>query len=122
MAKNFSKGIDRVFSPTVEHENVFRTTVKELDETIKEVKVTEQVPVPSATKEAKTENSKKKSDGKTIVGYNILYPKDLQKRIKRFCIEHDGIDMKDVFTQGAEMFMREFKEFKEFKEGDENGK
>jgi len=104
MAKNFSKGIDRVFSPTIEqHENVFRTTVKELDETTKDVKVTE--PVSPATKE----NNKKKSNDEIIVGYNILYPKDLQKRIKRFCIEHDGIDMKDVFTQGAIMFMNEYK-------------
>jgi len=46
--------------------------------------------------------------GKAVVSYNIRYSKELQKRIKRFCIENEGIDMKDVFTQGAIMFMDRF--------------
>jgi len=102
MAKNFSKGIDNVFSPTVkEQSSVFKATIKELDETKetnKEV-VTAEITPKTEPKPIKKEKSE------VYVCYNIRYPKDLQKRIKRFCIEHDGIDMKDVFTQGAIMFM-----------------
>jgi hypothetical protein len=50
-----------------------------------------------------------KMDDDVLVNYNIRYSKELQKRIKRFCIENDGIDMKDVFTQGAIMYMDRYK-------------
>jgi len=45
------------------------------------------------------------TDDDVLVNYNIRYSRNLQKKIKRFCIEHDGIDMRDVFIQGAMMYM-----------------
>ena len=100
MAKNFNSGIDRVFSPTVkEPDNVFRATVKELDEK-KEVNIQAPIAEPD-----KPERKEKKSNADVLVSYNLRYPKELKKRIKRFCIENEGIDMKDVFTQGAILFM-----------------
>ena len=109
MAKNFNKGIDNVFSSTTsEKANVFSATVKGLDgirieETVEKEKVEEKEQPNPQTKANKKENVS------AMVAYNIRYPKDLQKRIKRFCIENDGIDMKDVFTQGAIMFMNDYK-------------
>jgi len=102
MAKNFKTGIDNIFSPTTpqnppkgdlkEVEEVTATTV----ETVVTEKSSEVVELPKAA----TEN--------VLVGYHIRYPKELQKRIKLFCIEHDGIDMKDVFTQGAMMYLDKY--------------
>ena len=106
MAKNFNKGIDNVFSSTTnEKANVFSATVKGLDVTknAEKEKVEEKEQPNTQTKANKKENVS------AMVAYNIRYPKDLQKRIKRFCIENDGIDMKDVFTQGAIMFMNDYK-------------
>jgi hypothetical protein len=85
MAKNFSKGIDNVFNTTTKMDDVSKKTS----------------PAPS-----QPEN--KKVNENYLVAYNLRYPKDLQKRIKRFCIENDGIDMKDVFTQGAILFMNQY--------------
>ena len=77
--KNFSKGIDRVFSPTVE--------------------ASQSTPEP-VSKIKKAQESKG-----DVVNYNLQYPKELQKRIKLFCIENDGIDMRDVFMRGADMYL-----------------
>jgi hypothetical protein len=85
MSKNFKKGIDNVFSPT---------RINEVSEPAEEGMENESDPV-------------KTND--IIVSYNVRYPKSLQKRIKRFCIDHDGTDMKDVFTQGAIMYMESSK-------------
>jgi len=98
MAKNFSKGIDNVFSPTVDTDNVFKATIKELDET-------KQVNQVNTNVAGITPKIEKKERSDATVCYNIRYSKELQKRIKRFCIEHDGVDMKDVFTRGAEMYL-----------------
>ena len=87
MAKDFTKGIDNVFSPTTAE------TIKKTVETARDEKTT------AGTNGTTAE----KCNG--VVSYNIRYSRDLQKRIKRFCIEHDGVDMKDVFTQGAIMYM-----------------
>ena len=100
MTKNFKTGIDQSLT-NKGIDNVFRATVKELDEK-KENKVPE--PIQEA-EPAKTENKKQQTNSEVLVCYNLRYPKDLKKRIKRFCIENEGIDMKDVFTQGAIMFM-----------------
>lgn len=110
MAKNFKKGIDNVFSSTTsEKGNVFSATVKGLDGK-REEKVSEQSAVPEP-EPVQTESKKttKKEENAAMVAYNLRYQKELQKRIKRFCIENDGIDMKDVFTQGAIMFMNDYK-------------
>lgn len=112
MAKNFNKGIDNVFSSTTsEKGNVFSATVKGLDEKKEVVKAGESGEKGKAgeVETILTESKKKKEENAAMVAYNLRYPKELQKRIKRFCIEHDGIDMKDVFTQGAIMFMNENK-------------
>lgn len=78
MAKDFTKGIDNVFSPTV----------------------------PEKGKEKKTELPENATD--ELVAYNVRYPKSIQKRMKRFCIDHDGMDMRDVFIQGAVMLMDKY--------------
>jgi len=97
MAKNFSRGID----------NVFRTTVRELEE-VKEEKVTAPIAEPEPEKE-EVKTTPKKVNENDLVSYNLRYPREIQKMVKRFCIEHDGIDMKDVFTQGAIMYINEYK-------------
>ena len=93
MAKNFNRGID----------NVFRTTVRELEE-VKVEKATEPIAEPEQEK-AEVITPPKKVNENDLVSYNLRYPREIQKMVKRFCIEHDGIDMKDVFTQGAIMYM-----------------
>ena len=91
--KNFNKGIDNVFRATDSGEagDVGNGT----DGTLGTIGTQEVAPELAAFG---------KEDG-AVVSYNIRYPKDMQKRIKRFCIEHDGIDMRDVFLRGAEMYM-----------------
>jgi len=79
--KNFNKGIDNVFSPTMNVTEV--STVSGTDGTL----------------------GTGGTLGDVLVSYNIRYPKELQKRIKMFCIEHEGTDMKDVFMRGAVMYM-----------------
>ena len=86
--KNFNKGIDNVFSSTVNVEE--SKDVKEFKDKI-EVK-----------------NSKANDESQGYANYNIRYTKELQKRIKRFCIENEGVDMKDVFTRGAVMYMESY--------------
>ena len=85
MAKNFKKGIDNVFSPTVE--SIVET---------------------SATPLSVAEPTKEESKLNDFVSYNIRYTKELKKRIKSFCLEHE-IFMNDVFTQGAIIFMEKYK-------------
>jgi len=104
--KSFQKGID----------NVFSATVKEVAEDREEGKKEETVEVGEAGKVGKEEKPEKiqrteakKTEETEYVAYNLRYPKELQKRIKYFCIEHDGIDMKDVFTQGAIMYINSHK-------------
>jgi len=87
--KNFSKGIDNVFSSTLKIERFKR--ISELE--------------PTTTG---TTNIKTAEQSNAYANYNVRYPKDLQKKIKRFCLENDGIDMKDVFIQGAIMYMNSF--------------
>ena len=82
--KNFSKGIDRVFSPTVE--------------------ASQSTPEPEPVSKIK-KAPESKGD---VVNYNLQYPKELQKRIKLFCIENDGIDMRNVFIQGANMYLEKY--------------
>ena len=84
--KNFSKGIDNVFSSTMQED--VSTTFGNDVESVK--------------------NTKGMEHGDAIVSYNIRYPKELQKRIKMFCIEHEEVDMKDVFLRGAVMYMDAF--------------
>ena len=79
--KNFNKGIDNVFSSTTNLQEV--STVSGTDGTIG-------------------------TQGDVLVSYNIRYPRELQKRIKMFCIEHEGVDMKDVFMRGAIQYMDSF--------------
>ena len=43
--------------------------------------------------------------GKDDASYKITYSKAFKKRVKLFCIENEGITIKDVFMRGAEMFM-----------------
>jgi NRPS condensation-like uncharacterized protein len=100
MGKNFKKEIEQTFT-NKGMDNVFRATVKELGEK-KEVKAPEPI-IEKEKPDSKTQQPKPEA----LVCYNLRYPKDLKKRIKRFCIENEGIDMKDVFTQGAIMFMNQ---------------
>ena len=82
--KNFSKGIDNVFSSTTNLQEVL--TDSGTGGTIGTIG----------------------TQGDALVSYNIRYPKELQKRIKMFCIDHEGVDMKDVFMRGAELYMDGF--------------
>jgi len=38
--------------------------------------------------------------------YLINYPKSLKKQIKMFCVENDEIDMKDIFIEGAKLYLQ----------------
>jgi hypothetical protein len=104
--KNFDKGIAKLLTPTVEDNEggeVEKVNFVNVAAALKdEPKAPPAVPEPVKTKESK-------KPAEQLVGYNIKYPKSLQKRIKRFCIEHDGIFMNDVFMQGAIMFMESYK-------------
>ena len=87
--KNFSKGIDRVFSPTTENEDFNEFEENNEDELV--------------------EKSGKPKYLKDILGsanYNLKYPKVLQKQIKMFCLDKD-MDMKDVFIEGAKLYMKQ---------------
>jgi len=102
--KDFSKGIDRVFSPTVKDEGVQEPEeIREHGNV--ETKETTETKEPVIVSKDKRANEKKKD----FANYNLQYPKELQKRIKRFCIENDGIDMKDVFIQGAILYLEQNK-------------
>ena len=46
-----------------------------------------------------------------LVTYNVRYPKELKKQMKRFCIDHD-IDLKTMFIEGAILYMEKFKNTK----------
>ena len=78
--KNFEKGIDKLFSST-----------------------TGGSPPPAPSKGG-YEEKKSSGGGHEVVSYNLRYSKDLQRRIKRFCIEND-VDMKEVFIQGAILYL-----------------
>jgi hypothetical protein len=95
MAKNFKKGIDRVFSPT---------TQSPLNPPEGDLKEVEGVAGHARNDEPKAASKKDEE----LAAYNLRYPKELQKKIKRFCIENDGIDMRDVFMQGAIMYMEKY--------------
>jgi len=101
--KNFDKGIDRVFSPTARVEEIKETEeVKESEGAGDVVSLgrRETAEPVEAVREKRAKETKK-----AYANYNLHYPKELQKRIKRFCIENDGVDMKDVFIEGAEMYL-----------------
>jgi len=114
--KNFNKGIDNVFSSTVKVNEIKET--EEVKETLtgegtsgrKGEGTPSGAELEKQNKTTKTEDTAATSTvlSTGIVGYNIRYSKELQKKIKRFCIEND-IDMKDVFTQGAIMYMEKFR-------------
>jgi len=91
-------GMDNVFSPTTEKEKGKTVEIGEAE------KETAGRTVDTETRTGSRELPKAAAEN-VLVGYHIRYPKELQKRIKRFCIEHDGIDMKDVFTNGAIMYL-----------------
>jgi hypothetical protein len=93
--KNFKQGID----------NVFRSTVKELEE-LEKIEVSKEVKEEPAPEKKRS----KKPETEAMAFYNLKYPKTLQKEIKRFCIEYDGFDMKDVFTKGAILFMEQHRD------------
>jgi hypothetical protein len=128
MAKNFKNKIDNTLSPTKKGmENVFSPTTTEspLPPMVRQGSPTEGDNVSAALNNRETvvketagdipatlNNQLPKAAPKTSdvsVFYNLKYSKELQKKIKMFCIEHDGIDMKDVFTQGAIMYMETYK-------------
>ena len=87
--KNFSSGIDRVFRPTT-------SPLNPPEGDFEEVKEPEPEKPESNTPEPKPD---------VMVCYNLRYPKELKKRIKQYCVDHEGVDMKDIFTQGAVMYM-----------------
>ena len=92
--KNFSKGIDRVFSSTTENEDFNEFEENKEDE-------------PVGTNG--TSGTKRAAYLKDIFGsanYNLKYPKVLQKQIKMFCLDKD-MDMKDVFIEGAKLYMKQ---------------
>jgi len=93
--KDFSKGIDRVFSPTKTDD------VKEVKEAGNATNL--------ETRGTAGIDKRANEPEKAYANYNVKYPKELQKRIKRFCIENDGIDMRDVFIEGAIMYMDKYK-------------
>ncbi|MCL2436256.1 MAG: hypothetical protein FWD09_09015 [Lentimicrobiaceae bacterium] len=101
--KSYKSGIDRVFSSTVEEEEN-----KEFKES-KEFEETGDVVMggTTGTIEPKKIRGEKEpaenSDG--FAFYNLKYPKGLKRRIKQFLVNHEGVDMKDIFTRGAEMYM-----------------
>jgi len=94
--KNFSKGIDRVFSATVEEEKEKEPGNVETLET-------------TGTQGTESRDKGAPEAKKAFANYNIQYPKELQKRIKQFCIENDGVDMKDVFIGGAKLYLEQNK-------------
>ena len=81
MAKNFKTGIDNVFSPTTAQP--------------------EPKTQPKVEKEQKVYSP---DDYVELVTYNVRYPKELKKRMKRFCIDHD-VDLKTIFIDGAILYM-----------------
>jgi len=91
--KNFSKGIDNVFSPTVPV-NFAKVIDKE---------ETKEVEKPAENKEPE------KTPKVEYTFYNLKYPKELKKRIQRFLIDNEGIDIKDIFTEGAVLYLDKFK-------------
>jgi hypothetical protein len=105
--KNFSKGIDKVFSPTVE-----LTEPSEKAENVKTDIETVEISEPSAAKSEMPEKIQGKKEVKEFANYNLKYPKEMQKRVKRFCIEYDDFDIKDVFIQGANLFMELYRQDK----------
>jgi predicted RecA/RadA family phage recombinase len=113
MAKNFKIGIGDTLSPTKKGiDNIYSPTSplnppKGDVEAGEVVEIGEAGAVVPGTSSGVVELPKAATEN-VLVGYHIRYPKELQKRIKRFCIEHDGIDMKDVFTQGAMMYLDKY--------------
>ena len=115
MAKSFKKGIDNVFSPTKKVEKVEVVEVEDKTGDNKDTKVNteieavrEEAPVVNKV-EQKVKRVEYVEKSLEQVGYNLKYPKELQRRIKLFCLENDGIDMRDVFIEGAKMYMSSFK-------------
>jgi len=43
-----------------------------------------------------------------MTNYTLNYPKSLKKQIKMFCVENDEIDMKDIFIEGAKMYLQKY--------------
>ena len=91
--KNFKRGIERVFSPT--------TKISDFED----VKDFDEIETAGDASPSGGELPKAASKKEELTSYNIRFSKDLQKRMKLFCIENDGIDMKDIFIQGAIMYM-----------------
>jgi len=89
--KNFKRGIDNVFSPTVavDFAKVIETEVKKEQKEVNE-----------------PEQKKQKIE---YTFYNLKYPKELKKRILRFLVENDNVDIKDIFIEGAAMYLDKYK-------------
>jgi len=112
MAKNFKKGIDNVFSPTVKtgNDGVVGDTGdnKDIKDNTEIEGVREETPVVNKVEQI-VNRVEQEEKSFALVNYNLKYPKELQRRIKLFCLEHDDIDMKDVFIEGAKMYLNSFK-------------
>jgi len=90
--KNFNKGIDNVFSPTTAVDfakEIERDDKQDVNEVI--------------------EIEEKKAHKIEYAFYNLKYPKELKKRIKRYLVENDTVDIKDIFTEGAAMYLEKHK-------------
>jgi hypothetical protein len=108
--KNFNNGINRVFSSTGKEKPITNNEL-EITKTEERVEAGEVLPLPPPegdNRGSRGSGGNGKAGGDVVVSYNIRYSKELQKRIKRFCIENDGVDMKDVFTEGAVMYMERY--------------
>jgi len=98
--KSYKSGIDRVFSSTVGEEEP--KEFKEFEET-RDVVMGGTTGIIEPKKIRREKEPAENSDG--FAFYNLKYPKGLKRRIKQFLVDHEGVDMKDIFTRGAEMYM-----------------
>jgi len=104
-SKNFKTGLDNVFSSTLEEPVKEVTITTEATETIELIQSKEMIkPVETP------EMGKKRDADAGWSNYNIRYPKDLQRRMKIFCAQHDEIDMKMVFIEGAKLYMSQYRD------------
>jgi len=89
--KNFETGIGASLGS--KNDTVFRLTGKVIENDSKINTIETETP------------SKETEQNFAYANYNIKYPKTLQRRIKQFCLDNDGIDMKDVFIEGTIMYL-----------------
>jgi len=99
MAKKNFKGIERIFSSTSDKVE-FEVVTKPAEE-----EAASEAPPSGGELPGTAKNKKPENEENDFVNYNVKYPRTLQRRIKRYCIERKGIDMRDIFIQGAIMYM-----------------